>query len=131
MTDKFQSRLAQNLVHRILAGMKVQYVKTLVDEKYESADQPNQSTYPSVYVCVCVCVTRARARVCVCVRVCVRVCVCSANRQVQPYSFHSNALLLIDWYELPFLILSSTGSPRRPPSFHSSLYYKREKIAVT
>ena len=32
----------------------------------------------------------------------------SAHRQVQHYSFLSNALLLIDWYELPFLILSST-----------------------
>ena len=31
------------------------------------------------------------------VYVCVCVCVCFAHRQVQPYRFLSNALLLIDW----------------------------------
>ena len=50
-------------------------------------------------VCVCVCVVVV---VCVCVWcvvvvVCGDVCVCSAHRQVQPYSFLSNALVLIDW----------------------------------
>ena len=52
--------------------------------------------------------------------VCVCVCVCSAHRQVNPYSFLSNALLLIDWYELPFLILSSTPVLGLPGGLFSS-----------
>ena len=35
-------------------------------------------------------------------------CVFVLPIEVQPFSFLSNTLLLIDWYELPFLILSST-----------------------
>ena len=44
----------------------------------------------------------------VCVSVCVCVCVCSDHGQVQPCSFLSSALLLVDCYELPSLILSSS-----------------------
>ena len=76
----------------------------------------------SVSVCLCVCVC---VYVCLCVCDCVCVCVCvqSIGTSILIVSFLILSSLL-DFYELPFLILSSIPfvgpAPRRPPSFHSS-----------
>ena len=78
----------------------------------------------SVSLCLCVCVSVSVCMcVCVSVTVFVSVCVQSIGRSILIVSFLILSSLL-DFYELPFLILSSIPfvgpAPRRPPSFHSS-----------